>query len=247
MTEFEESKMRLVAIIILASMYSCNPAGAEPTAQSGEIHCEPEKAAQNQDFAKLEAKCLAQMNGLASRNGDELRLVLASGKIKSLLSNHRACDDNDADKCLMYRLSAYYPAQQLFVIEADQYESYSVAAVSASTGATTLMDDHPHLSPGGKRLAVAFSSEAWETKRDIAIYTVENGMLRLEWSYKAKDYEQWEFAGWDGDDHVKLRVTSRLTDSAGKEDLATRDADVRRTDAGWRLRKPTNAKPKRGA
>ena len=131
--------MRLLAIMILASLYSCNPAGAEPIAPPGEVHCEPEKAAQNQDSAELEAKCLARMNGLASRKDDELRLVLAGGKIKSLLGNHRACDDNDADKCLMYRLGAYYPAQQLFVIEAVQYESYSIVAVSASTGATTPM------------------------------------------------------------------------------------------------------------
>lgn len=75
-------------------------------------------------------------------------------------------------------------------------------------------------------MAVAFGSEAWDTDHDLAIYAIDSGGLRLEWSYKAKDYEIWEFAGWEGDDNVKLRVTSWTVDKNGKRELKARGAPL---------------------
>lgn len=237
--------MRIPALILLISLCGSAPACAQLPAQIGAIHCEADISTRRPDVAALEAKCLSRMKGIAVRRGEALRISLQDGKTKSLLSNNRACEEGNAEKCVDYRLEAYYPDSQLFVLTARVYESYSVLVVNGTTGTTTNMDDSPHLSPNGERLVVAFSSEAWSTDRDIAVYRIENGALRLEWSYKAKGYEQWKFVAWDGDARIKLRVTLYGEDQSSG--LTTRDADLRRTDAGWRLNKHTRPSPKPAA
>lgn len=230
--------MRILPLIVglTAGGLCVFPAHAQQRAPASDVHCEA-GTEQKDLYAKLEAKCLSQMKGLASRNGDKLRLVLNDGKIKTISSNSRACEDGDAGKCLEYRLAAYYPAQQLFVIDEGAYESSAAIVVNAQTGAITRMEDRPHMAPGRDRLVVAFSSEAWETEKNIAVYKIEKDAVRLEWSYKAKGYEMWEFGAWDVDDRIKLRVTLWVADSSGKPELTTQDAELLRTSAGWRLNK----------
>jgi len=195
---------RILPLIVgLAAGGLCvSPARAQQRVPANDVHCEASSTEQKDIYAKLEAKCLSQMKGLASRDGDKLRLVLNDGRIKTISSNSRACEDHDAQKCLKYRLAAYYPAQQLFVIDEDAYESSAAIVVNAQTGAITHMEDRPRMAPSRERLVVAFSSEAWETERDIAVYKIEKDAIRLEWSYKAKDYEMWEFGAWDVDDRI---------------------------------------------
>jgi len=230
--------MRILPLIVglTAGGLCVSPAHAQQRVPASDVHCEA--GTQQKDIsAKLEAKCLSQMKGLASRSGDKLRLVLNDGRIKTISGNSRACQDGDAQKCLEYRLAAYYPAEQLFVIDEHAYESSGAIVVNAQTGAITRMEDRPRMAPGRERLVVAFSSEAWEVKRDIAVYKIEPDAVRLEWSYKAKDYEMWELGAWDVDDRIKLRVTLYAANSSGKSELTTQDAELLRTSAGWRLNK----------
>ena len=234
--------MRIPALIFFLSLCGGAPACAQSPAQIDAIHCKADISTRRPDVAALGAKCLSRMKGIAVRSGDALRISLQNGKTKSLLSNNRACEEGNAEKCVDYRLEAYYPGLHLFVLTARLYEANSVLVVNGTTGAATNMDDSPHLSPNGERLVVAFSSEAWSTDRDIAVYRIENGALRLEWSYKAKDYEQWKFVAWDGDARIKLRVTLHGEDQSGG--LTTRDADLQLTDAGWRLNKRMLPSPK---
>ena len=114
-------------------------------------------------------------------------------------------------------------------------KSFDVIVVSRRTGAITKMDVHPRLSPGGTRLVAAAAIEAWEVEKHLAIYYVLKGGLKLEWSYRAKDYELWEFVSWDNDERVKLNVTRSTGDLNGR--LATQPADLRRTIVGWQLNK----------
>ena len=183
--------MRILLLIVgLTTGGLCvSPAHAQQRVPASDVHCEANSTEQKDIYAKLEAKCLSQMKGLASRNGDKLRLVLNDGRIKTISSNSRACEDGDAQKCLEYRLAAYYPAQQLFVIDEAAYESSGAIVVNAQTGTITRMEDRPRMAPSRERLVVAFSSEAWEVGRNIAVYKIEQDAVRLEWSYKAKDYE----------------------------------------------------------
>jgi hypothetical protein len=61
--------------------------------------------------------------------------------------------------------------------------------------------------------------------------------LKLEWSYKASEYEMWNFVAWDGDERIKLKVTLWTVDRSGTRVLATQNAEVQRTILGWQLNK----------
>ena len=78
--------------------------------------------------------------------------------------------------------------------------------------------------------------EAWDVEKHIAIYYVQKGGLKLEWSYRAKEYEMWEFVSWDNDERIKLNVTLSAVDPNGAL-LATQPANLRRTIFGWQLNK----------
>src|SRR5215467_4779392 len=131
------------------------------------VNCKPD----NRDQEADEPHCLLQLRGLATRSGDLLHLTLENGATKTFKDERAACKRHDVAKCVSYRLAAYYPAQRLFVVEVGVYESFSVIAVHRRSGSVTRLDDHPHMAPGGKRFVTAFSSEAWDTERNIGIYS----------------------------------------------------------------------------
>jgi len=225
--------MRIPATVMAASLSLASPALAENAAATAEVHCEPDTARSSQDMAQLERNCLMLLEGLASRAGDLLHLTLADGAIKTFVDDREACEQGDADKCVRYRLAAYYPGPQLFVIQVAAYESYKVMVVNRRGAAMTIMDAYPHMAPGGKRLVSVAASEAWELDNDIAIYFVAADGLTREWAYKAQEYEMWEFIGWDGDDRIRLEVTLRPI--SNPKAFATFAAEARHTGSGWRL------------
>jgi hypothetical protein len=226
-----------ILLVALGATLLVTPAFAEQREVAGQVHCRSDNEKENQDLFQLERTCLAQLRGLAAREGDVLRLTLENGKAKIFTDASRACQDHDASKCLLYRLAAYYPIPKLFVIDWLAYESSRALIVSRRTGATTTLDVRPHLSPSGKRLVAAAAIEAWDVDHEIVVYSVQNGSLALEWSYKAQEYEMWNFVSWDGDDCIKLEVTLRTVDRGGNRALATQSAELRRTSSGWVLKK----------
>jgi hypothetical protein len=228
--------MRILPVALGAALLA-TPAFAQPREATAQVHCRFDNAEENQDLLQLEGTCLAQLKGLASRDGDVLRLTLENGRAKTFTDESRACQEHDAEKCLQYRLAAYYPIPKLFVIDALAYESSRALVVSRRTGTSTILDVRPHLSPSGKRLVAAAAIEAWDYENDIVIHSVQNGTLAREWSYKAQEYEMWKFVSWDGDDRIKLEVTLWTVDAGGNRALATRSAELRRTSSGWVLKK----------
>jgi hypothetical protein len=222
--------------IVLATALLGGAALAQQREPAAEVHCVRDQA-KSEDALQVERKCLEQMTGLASRDGDLLHLTLEDGSFKTFVDERPACEQHDTGKCLLHQLATYYPIQKLFVVERQAYESFDVIVVSGRTGAVTKMDVHPHLSPGGTRLVAAAAIEAWEVEKHIAIYYVQKAGLKPEWSYKAKNYEMWEFVSWDGDERIKLNVTLRIVNRAGAEELATQPAALRRTIVGWQLNK----------
>jgi hypothetical protein len=221
---------------VLAATFLAAPVLAQQREPAAAVHCLRDES-KSEDPAKAEQRCLERLAGLASRNGDQLRLTHEDGRINWFTDQRSACEQHQADKCVLHRLVAYYPIQKLFVVERSAYESFDVLVVSRQTGTVTRMDVHPHLSPGGTRLVAAAAIEAWDVENHIAIYYIQRNGLKLEWSYSAKDYELWEFVAWDGDETIKLNVTLRTVDRGGAEVLATQSAVVRRTIFGWQLNK----------
>ena len=228
--------MRILPVVLGAALLAA-PALAQQRAATAQVYCGSDNAKVNQDLIQLERTCLAQLRGLASRDGDVLRLTLENGKTKTFTDESRACQQHDAGKCLQYRLAAYYPIPKFFVIDWLAYESSRALGVSHRTGASTRLDVRPHLSPSGKRLVAVAAVEAWDYDNDMVVHSIRNGSLALEWSYKATEYEMWKFVSWDGDDLIKLEVTLWTIDRGGNRALVTQSAELRRTSSGWLLKK----------
>jgi hypothetical protein len=228
--------MRILAVVLGAALLA-TPAFAQQREGTAQVHRRSDNDKENQDLIQLERACHAQMRGLASRDGDVLKLTLENGKAKTFTDESRACRQHDAGNCLQYRLAAYYPIPKLFVIDWLAYESSRVLVVTRRTGASATLDVRPHLSPSGKRLVAAAAIEAWDVDNEIVIYSVQNGSLVLEWSYKAQEYEMWDYISWDGDDRIKLKVTLWSVDGGGNHALVKQSAELQRTNSGWVLNK----------
>jgi hypothetical protein len=226
--------MRILPLVLLAAAWAGIGSLAQPAAPAAEVHCERDDNS-GQDSMQAERACLARMEGLASRMDDELRLTLEGGSIKAFTDERNACERHDAERCLRYRLAAYYPKQGLFVVDQLAYESSRALVVSRRGGAAATVDVPPHLSPGGTRMVAAAAIEAWEVENELAIYSVRDGVLEWEWSYKARDYEQWEFVAWEGDERIRLNVTLWAIDANGAKVLTERPAELHRTTSGWQL------------
>jgi hypothetical protein len=228
--------MRILPVVLGAALLA-TPAVAQQREVTAQVHCRSDNAKENQDLIQLERACLAQLRGLASRDGDVLRLMLENGKARTFTDESRACQQHDAEKCLQYRLAAYYPIPKLFVIDWLAYESSRALVVSRRTGASTTLDVRPHLSPSGTRLVAAAAIEAWDVDNEIVVYSMRSGSLALEWSYKAQEYEMWDYVSWDGDDRIKLKVALWTVDGGGNHALVKQSAELRRTSSGWVLNK----------
>src|SRR5262252_7101946 len=113
-------------------------------------------------------------------------------------------------------------------LRAEYCESVFVRLVSRRTGVVTKLEGYPRLSPNGKRFVAVASSDAWKIDNPISIFSATDPP-RLEWRFpQPKEYEEYSFDGWDGEDRIKLHtITKPLIDT-----------DVRRTTQGWVLRRP---------
>ena len=228
--------MRILPVVLGAALLA-TPAFAQQREVTAQVYCRSDNDKEDQDLIQLERACLAQLRGLASRDGDVLKLTLENGQAKTFTDESRACQQHNAGKCLQYRLAAYYPVPKLFVIDWLAHESSRVLVVSRRTGASTRLDVRPHLSPSGKRLVAAAAIEAWAVDNEIVVYSVQNGSLTLEWRYKAQEYEMWDYVSWDGDDRIKLEVTLWTVDGGGNHALVKQSAELERTSSGWVLNK----------
>lgn len=185
-----------------------------------------------------EDACIAATNGDARRKGDLLSLKLASGKDKEYRSMPQACNEGIHEKCLEYRLWGYRPADGLYVVSMGFTEGGGYLVVDKATGSEARLDnDIPNFSPSGRRFVGVMSSEAHEPELDLAVWSLAAGAPRLEWSHRtvAGKYALYEFAGWQGEDRVRLKVTYGPTDGGPNKDG---EATITRIDDGWALEKP---------
>src|SRR5262245_43365651 len=91
-----------------------------PTAQNSPSLSQSEPPALNSTAdvlcGKDEGECLKQLAGMATRDGDHLRLRLANGQIKTFTTTRKACEANIYDKCLQYRLMGYFSRHRQFLV-----------------------------------------------------------------------------------------------------------------------------------
>jgi hypothetical protein len=135
-----------------------------------------------------------------------------------------------SDGCLDYRLIAIYPRRGLFVVGArwGNHDS-ALLLVSARTGTALMIDDLPHFSPSGRRLATVAAYEGYNPD-GIEIFSLESGEPKSEWRYVVPGGVRrlYRFVAWDGDERLKMTLTIETRDKG--------EVEAVRTAKGWSLR-----------
>lgn len=187
------------------------------------------------EIDRSETACLAQVGDLARRIGHGLQLKFRNGKTRIYLNEEAKCQSDDADGCVKYQLTGYFPEHDLILMEVDYWEGASWLLVRADTGENIAIVAPPHYSPDRRSLvSVASSVGPAGSPNGMDIVPSTPSPALKEWHYRTPDNGQWlyEFAGWEGNTRVKL-VASSL--SAPQRRVST---TIERRNGEWRLREP---------
>jgi hypothetical protein len=187
------------------------------------------------EIDRSESACLKQVGELAKRVGPGLQLNFRNGTTRVYLNEDAKCQSIDADGCIKYQLTGYFPEHDLVLIEVDYWEGASWLLVRAGSGDAIEIVSPPHYSPDRRWLASVASGEGPSgppNGMDI-VPSMPDPSLK-EWHYRTPDDGQWlyEFVGWEGNARVKL-VASPL--SGSKPDVSS---FIERRNGEWRLTEP---------
>jgi len=177
-----------------------------------------------------DADCQKKLTGLFTRKGDALTLKLDGGKSKTYTGNRAACDRGEVDKCVVYRMRGYYPSTQSYLIQRAYYEGGAHLFVSRRSGSETEMPEVPQLSPNAKYLISIDQNDTGERDHDIAIWSMQTDPPKLEFAYKATQYENWEVKAWKDDTHLSMTASINGTTSSYDQ-----EAELVRNPRGWTL------------
>jgi hypothetical protein len=228
-----------IAATLLALGLSETSAGTKDTRAAAPVICEFDDNHHPPEATRdgTEAQCLKRLPNLARRTGDVLTLRLANGKVKVFRTLTAGCESAPIlhKKCISYWLSAYDPRANAFVVKVGFYEGGHIVLVSSRTGNETKLSTFPRFSPSGQHFVSVDASDMGSRDYDVAIWAAgepptSEGMYE---EAPGGDYESWEFVRWDGEDHIILRVAAN-SDGTG---YRTYDAEARRLNGGWQLRK----------
>jgi hypothetical protein len=198
--------MKPVACITLAGALVLGGAALAQTRDAQPIQC-----------TKAEDECLRALGNLAERRGEILTLRFRNGTNKSYTSVTKACDEHDAEKCLIFYVVGYRPAEQLVVVGWQTYENGGSMVVNTRTGATAELATFPEFSPNGRWFASIAAADGdqdyfvriWETPLDGP---------KLVFDYIAPEgrYEYWTFIGWESNRRINLTVSKAVGDQERK-------------------------------
>ena len=192
---------------------------------------------ENQKTDAVEAACLREFGKLASRDSDLLTLRLENGATKMYRDDPKACQEDDANKCISHRLVAYHAEAHVYSIMIGYYEGSSFELLSARTGNVLRFSGTPYFSADGLRFVVIDNDLAYGGPNDLAVGSNSNGSLSLEWEHVNKDTEphEWHLERWIDNDHIALRV---YPDDAGRKCPDNNcEAMLVRFGDGWALRR----------
>ena len=187
------------------------------------------------DTDRSEKACLAELTGVATRDGDTLLLTFRNGRSKAYVNRLKECEQGE-EGCIEYKLTGYFPKHELALIKIGYYEGAEWMLVRLDDGKETTIVLPPHYSAHENWLVSVCSSDGPAgCENGIDIVPTRPDQTRGEWHCRVLpiDYTLYEFAGWDGDERVKLTVTFRV----GSE-LKTFPASVDLIAGRWRLKLP---------
>jgi hypothetical protein len=172
---------------------------------------------------------------MAERHGGGLQLKFRNGKTRVYLNEDVKCQSDEAEGCIKYRLTGYFPKHDLILIEVGYWEGVSWLLVRAVSGDASDIVGPPHYSPNEHWLvSVGASQGPSGPPNGIDIVPAKSDPSLKEWHYRVPDDEPWlyEFGGWDGNYRVKLFATSL---GAPQRRIP---ASVERRNGEWHLREP---------
>lgn len=161
-----------------------------------------------------------------TRKGDNLTFRSENGKTTVSKSDTEACRQIPIGPCIVYERVGYMGDFSRVRFARGILRVGVVRLVSRRTGVVTKLEVirvsrptesdsslYPQATPGKSTIAYQSSQRP--------------DPPRLEWRFpRPKEYEEYSFDGWDGEDRIKLHtITKPLIDT-----------DVRRTTRGWVLR-----------
>jgi len=189
-----------------------------------------------------EKACIAHAGSSVVRRGSELHLKFKNGRSKVYKDNKVACEEGGA-RCKHYVLYDYFPDPRLFLIHAEYWEQQGWFLVSQLDGKEEQIGAAPGYSPNRKWLASVYGTDGPDdVNNGIDIVPASLHPTERAFHYRPKEYELWQFVGWDTDDRLLLKVTWW----AGNErELVTWPAEVVRVNGEWQLNRwaPTSSRP----
>jgi hypothetical protein len=210
----------------LVSIVQANERSARPVQPLGKpepTHTAIPQPVGSEVRCDVEAKCLAEIHGIARRAGKQLLLKLDNGSTK-LFTDTDDCE-TVGESCVHTSLVSRLPLQHLFVLKEDRYEGFNSIIVSGRTGEVfRIADGVPNFSPDGKRFVVAAFDEQ-DGINQVAVYGTNVFPPVPEWTYLPKSFmDGFEFVAWRGNNKVELR-------SVDQKSAAT----ISQTSGGWKL------------
>lgn len=238
------------AIIIgLAGGAAAQPAA--PEVKIGErVICSADKEADL--FAnERERRCLSRLDGIASREGKVLRIVLGNGTTKAFKDAPVSCwESKSPNACIFYALAAYYPANDAVVVErwldkGPAHFRLGAYMMERAAGRVIELPNAPQYSPDGSRF-VSLSVCADHCANRIDVWTVQDGLAKLEWRHRVKQQNEktlfYEFVEWQGNEQIKLRILPEIEaqGDAGKDvnEAEAIGAKLTRVGQSWTLDPP---------
>jgi hypothetical protein len=176
-----------------------------------------------------EPACKTKLKGMFTRAGDTLTINLDGGKTKKYTGNPAACEADNVEKCVVFRIERYFPQTRSYLVTKNYYEGADYLLVGRRTGSEIFVSDILSLSPNAKFLIAIDQNDAGERHFDIAIWSMDSDPPKQEFKYKAERYENWEVTAWKDDTHINVKAWVNDKTSYDQE------AELVRTDKGWTL------------
>lgn len=176
------------------------------------------------------AECLQRFKELVTRDGDVLRLSLENGRTKVYTGNRKDCEEGSGGQCVIYRLVAFYPSLQSFLVSKGLFERQYFELVSRRTGGITEFSTIPEWSPNGKYLIAVDLNDLCERKHDLAIWSAGGDPPVFALKRDQERYEGWTITGWDGDYRIRLQISTN-----SEEGSYDQDVEAVRSGSGWKL------------